>query len=115
MSTKCTEKNLSIMSKEEIQNIELCSKTRAKLISALGVRRLSLKMSQGSLAKICNLERTTIVKIEHQKIVPSFNTLILMAHALGMQISITPLEDSTELPLDCEKIRHLEKMAEIAD
>ena len=72
-------------------------------------------MSSEELARLCGLDRTSIVNIEHLKKLPSLNTLILMIYALGMKISITPLDVSEEVPIDLDWNKIGQKATMIAE
>lgn len=54
--------------------------------------RLSKKLKQSELAHICNLDRTTIIRLESNQVQPSLYILNKIAH--GLQIDIILLLDN---------------------
>ncbi len=57
-------------------------------------KRKSLKMSQRELANRCQIPQSTIGRIEAGTVTPSLQTLQKLAKELGLEISLTPKNNS---------------------
>ena len=60
----------------------------ARVIGAIVKRRLELGISQGTLAAMCNMERTAITHFENFRTIPNFMTIVRIASALGLKIEL---------------------------
>lgn len=78
------------MTESEIEAMELISK--------LELIRKRSQVTQTQLAKRVGMTQSQIAKIENLNSIPNLTTIIKMARGLGVDLSLTPIEQSNQSP-----------------
>ena len=66
---------------EEMENL-------ANIVTAIYKKRENLGLSQKELADMCDIPQSTVARIETFKTSPNIDTLIKIAHKLGMKVAV---------------------------
>ena len=66
---------------EEMENL-------ANIVTAIYKKREKLGLSQKELADMCDIPQSTVARIETFKTNPNIDTLIKIAHKLGMKVAV---------------------------
>jgi len=68
----------------------------SQIVGAMIEQRHNLDLSQRDLAELCGIPHSSVARIESGKSTPNLSTLLKIFHQLGLSISVTPMQKTTQ-------------------
>ncbi|WP_100010272.1 helix-turn-helix domain-containing protein [Lentibacillus sediminis] len=87
MKWSAYKETVNVLDENEIEELEL--------IAVLIARRKQMELTQWDLAKLTNLNQSTIARLEREGVAPKLDTLKKVVHALGLRLAL--VEENGEI------------------